>query len=681
MSLPADLSRPLRATARRIRVQRALDSAVVLGLAALGLAALVLALLKGGRLSEELALRWLLGAGSLPVLGLALGALRPIGGLVPAKLLDRAHGLQDRLSNAAAFASEAAPTPFMLAAIEDARAHASGLAPSRALAFAPPRGTLPLFGLAAGLALLAMVEVPRVLEERLPPPEPGIVPVMLHPDDLDAFESELRDLLEDPSTPEDVRQAAQSFNRLVEDLADERLDRAETLRRIAELERQLNEARPAEAESLRDSLAQLGRDLTRASLAESLSQALRDGDAERSEAETRRLSERLRTDPPNRAELERLRQALQRAAQNQPEDRSEDLREREQEVERLLRRQREQAEPQPAEERRLLQRRQRELERLRREHQESMERRRQLDRLQRELQQAAESLQQQQRDRAAQDLERAAEDLNRMAREQRSDQELQRLQEQLSELRELIRRMRQQRQEGGEGQDRPNGQGGQGQSPMDRFVARARGQGEGEGVPLGVPSEGGGGQRGQQGGQDGQGQPGQQAGQGQPGQHGQGQPGQQGQGSGQGQAGEGSRGGQQGQRMLVLGGQGGDAILELPGMGRDQPGAGQGEGGARAQQGPGAGVGHDPTLLDDPTRLGGARQTVRVEGQPQGEGPSRSQTILSSAQRGFASRDYQRVYTDYSGHAEEVLERDQIPPGYRFYVRRYFQLIRPREGE
>jgi hypothetical protein len=28
-----------------------------------------------------------------------------------------------------------------------------------------------------------------------------------------------------------------------------------------------------------------------------------------------------------------------------------------------------------------------------------------------------------------------------------------------------------------------------------------------------------------------------------------------------------------------------------------------------------------------------------------------------------------------------VLERDRVPPGYRFYVRRYFQLIRPRDAD
>jgi hypothetical protein len=54
--------------------------------------------------------------------------------------------------------------------------------------------------------------------------------------------------------------------------------------------------------------------------------------------------------------------------------------------------------------------------------------------------------------------------------------------------------------------------------------------------------------------------------------------------------------------------------------------------------------------------------------------------IRSAAQRGFASRDYRNVYAEYAEHAEEVIERDRIPPGYRFYVRRYFQLIRPRSG-
>ena len=54
---------------------------------------------------------------------------------------------------------------------------------------------------------------------------------------------------------------------------------------------------------------------------------------------------------------------------------------------------------------------------------------------------------------------------------------------------------------------------------------------------------------------------------------------------------------------------------------------------------------------------------------------------LGAADRGFSSRGYRKVHADYSAHAEELLEDESIPPGYRHYVRRYFQLIRPRDGE
>jgi hypothetical protein len=653
MSLPAELSRHVRTTALRIRLQRGLNAAVVLAIAGLGLAAFVVALMKTDALGEARAIPWLAAAAALPLLGALAGLARPVRPLLAAKLLDRAHGLEDRVTNAVSFAAlpSSERTPFMDAAIDDARAHSKILRATRAMPLRAPDGVVPMLGLGVGVALLAFLEVPRFVEEHAM--SGGIVPVLLHEDDLDAFDSGLRDLIDDPETPDDVRGAAREFNRLIEDLADERLDRAETLRRIAELERRLSEARPADPDLMRDSLAQLGRDLERASLADELSSALRDADAARAEAEMRRLAERLRSEEPNRAELERLRQALSRAAENQPEDLRDEIRQQEEEVNRLLQRQREKQGATP-QERRLLQRRQRELERLRREHQESAERQRQLDRLQRELSQAAEQLGQQQQDQAAQDLDQGAQDLNRMAREQMSDEEMQRMQQQLAELRELIRQSRQQQQQAqnGQGQRGQGGQGQQGQSRMDRFVLRARGQGEGEGMPIGTPGQGG---QEQQGGQ--QGQQGQQQGQGQGGD---------GQGQGEGQ-----------QQLLVLGGQGGgDAVLEIPGMGQQQGQGQQGTGPAR--QGPGAGVGHDPTMLDDPTHLGGSRQTVRVEGQ-QGEGPTRSEVIRSSAQRGFASRDYRDVYTDYSGHAEEVLEQDEVPPGYRSYVRRYFQLIRPRD--
>jgi len=40
----------------------------------------------------------------------------------------------------------------------------------------------------------------------------------------------------------------------------------------------------------------------------------------------------------------------------------------------------------------------------------------------------------------------------------------------------------------------------------------------------------------------------------------------------------------------------------------------------------------------------------------------------------------QIAVAEYHTVAEEALNKDEIPGGYRFYVRRYFQLIRPRDN-
>lgn len=639
---------PLARTALRVRLQRAADAGSLFLLVGLGLAGLVVALTKTAALPEADAWPYLIAAAALPALAAFGGLARRVSPLLAAKLLDRAHDLNDRVGNAVSFAAEPDRTAFMDAAIEDARQHASALRPARAMPLRAPMELAIALGLAVGVGGLAILEVPRTWEERIV--HGGIVPVFVHADELEAYESHLRELLADPETDERVRAAAEDFNRIVEDLADERLDREESLRRIADLERRLAEARPADQELLADALRELGEDLRRSALADELSAALRDADADRAEDEMRQLAAQLRQDP-RRQDLESLRRALERAAERRAEDRSQQIEQAEEEIERLLQRQREQQREASPQEQRLLQRRRRELDQLRREHQEAQERQRQLDRLRRELSQSAQSLQQRDQQRAADDLDRGAEDLNRMARQQMSQEEMQQLQQQLEQLREAIRRAQQRQaqngQQGQQGQQQQQGRGQRGQGQMDRFVLRARGQGDGEGTPIQMPGQGG-----QQG----------QAGQG---------------GQGQGQQGEQGQGGQQ-QQTLTLGGDGpSNAILEVPGMGQAQQQQG-GQGDGPQLPGPGAGTGHDETLLDEASRLAGDRRTVRVEGD-QSEGPSRSEVIRSSGQRGFASRSYRDTYTDYRGHAEEVLERDEVPPGRRFFVRRYFQLIRPRE--
>ena len=67
--------------------------------------------------------------------------------------------------------------------------------------------------------------------------------------------------------------------------------------------------------------------------------------------------------------------------------------------------------------------------------------------------------------------------------------------------------------------------------------------------------------------------------------------------------------------------------------------------------------------------------------QDTGQGPNRSEVIYGAAERGFVGRGYKKVFTEYHTVAERAIQKEDIPAGYRFYVQRYFQLIRPRGEE
>ena len=62
-----------------------------------------------------------------------------------------------------------------------------------------------------------------------------------------------------------------------------------------------------------------------------------------------------------------------------------------------------------------------------------------------------------------------------------------------------------------------------------------------------------------------------------------------------------------------------------------------------------------------------------------GKGPSTREPILSAAQKGFASRSYREVYVRYKTALEEVINAEKVPSGYKYYVKKYFQKIKPPE--
>lgn len=116
-----------------------------------------------------------------------------------------------------------------------------------------------------------------------------------------------------------------------------------------------------------------------------------------------------------------------------------------------------------------------------------------------------------------------------------------------------------------------------------------------------------------------------------------------------------------------------------PGQGK---GKGQGQGKGKQGQGKGKGGknygdGHDPYLMGDPTAKSGNTRDRSVSGAQGRSGQSVRETILSAAQKGFSSRQYKKVFTEYKDIVEEVIRAEKVPSGYKYYVKRYFNQIKP----
>lgn len=82
----------------------------------------------------------------------------------------------------------------------------------------------------------------------------------------------------------------------------------------------------------------------------------------------------------------------------------------------------------------------------------------------------------------------------------------------------------------------------------------------------------------------------------------------------------------------------------------------------------------------DATNLNSAVNREQINGTA-GEGSSEFETSSSSEGRQEAQRGYKEVYQKYKKMSETVLENEQIPLGHRQTIRKYFESIRPQQGE
>ena len=610
------LERAARSTGRRLRFRRALSVGAAWLPLLLGYGALALGAVKALSLSPAQARPWLWGAlvpGAF-VLGAALRAAwarrSPFEG---ALALDRHHGLEDRVANALAFSRlpAAEQTPLMQAAIADAAARADALEPGRAARIIIPRELGVSAWLALGLVALSLLEVRQLRE--VPPPVVKVQSVLLSADDVELFREIGQELAKSADDPQ-LSAAARRFNQLVEDIAAHRMDRREVFDRLGSLERELAESSDLSREAMDDGLKELARELEKSGLTKPAAQALSEKRLADAEQALRELAERLKQKktPPSRAELDKLRSALQKASAAASEHMAgiEQRRKELEEEQQSLLKKKQQGDNSPKNDQKLDENK-RKLDRLGRDKNRGERGKQQLSELDKQLQEAARQLMQDAQ-AAGQSLESAAEDVNRMQKEQQTDEQKKEMLKRLQELREVLRQQ---------------GKGGKQQlDRMQKFGERARGGGK--------------------------------------------QPGQ------DGKPGNGSQPGQ----LRITHAQGDGPGIDVP-MPGSTPGAGQ-EGNSDVpggMAGKGYGHGHDEHLAGDPTKLDGKTHDVTAAGVDSGQGAASAEVIYGAAERGFVGKGYQKVFTDYQTVAEQVMTQDEIPPGYRFYVRRYFQLIRPRD--
>jgi hypothetical protein len=629
----ARLSRHARAAALRSRLGAVASRAATLSVPALLYVVGALTALKVSRsaLAHQSALAWGLAVPlSVLVVGVAHAALRRAPPFAGALALDRFHDLQGRVTNALAFRAVPAPerTPLMEAAIDDALKVAQGLSPSRAVPLRSPRDLPAVALLAVAAAGIALLEVPIV---RVLPPEARHVDALaVSDDDVELFRKMSEELQSSTTDPEALA-GARRFNQLVEDLAERRLDRREVWKRLDELDRSMKDAAGLDASALDEALDGIAKELDKAALSKPVAQALAEkrlADAEQALRDLAKKVESAKKDV-DKSKLEALRQALKKSSETVQSKKAQTesaRRELEERKKRLLEKKQKQGLSQA--EQQELDRTERQLERLDREKARADAGEQQLSGLDKDLAKAAQDLMKD-LGMGSKDLQQGAQDLNRASDKRMSQQQKEEMKRRIEELRQILR------QEGQAGRDR-----------LKRMMA------------FGQKARGGQGQQGQ--GQQGQGQ------------------GKQGQGQGQGQGKDGK-----GRPELVLGqGQPGPGSALMLSQSGSSPGGGeqgQSPGGGRGGDAEQWGTGHDPNVRGDATRLKGQTEDVTAAGVDTGQGEASSQVIYGAAERGFVGRGYKKVYTDYQTVAEESLAKDEIPPGYRFYVKRYFQLIRPRD--
>ncbi len=635
------IRRKVAAAALRMRLVAGLDRAVTTALLSVVTLLVGLFYLKAGALAPSDFWVFLLVAAGWALAGFCWGALGRVTELEAALALDRALGSRDALASALAFAralarAPEAQRPFMEAEIRRALDLVDQASPRKAVPLRWPRDTAALGVLLGTLLAFAFVSFPRPNGRvaAAPPSEPTEPPLQVEPSVLREYREEVDQLREQAKKlgDKDLERVLEQTKRLLEDLEQGRITRSEFERRYQELLRAYGQ-RDERLEELQRAVDEVferaGQRLGRSKQAERLARALKERDLQAAERELERLARRLEHKELSARQRRELQRAFKEAAKMVR--RSVQARKLDEKLKRHLR----DLQRRMDQNRRHLRELQRRMNRagspqerqeLQNQVQRARSRQQSLQRSARRAQAARRMLRELQRSlkragrgrmdaKTASELRKLMSELRKYRNQTARSQARSQGKMTLQDLRELLKRLRRQ------GGNRRKGR-------IRDFFRRASGGGR-----MNRPGGGRPGRRGPRGG----------------------------------------RGKQGGGRRP------GGVTIQPGGIrqgGLRRGGQRQGQWGQAGGSRPGTRPGGNP--LGTPTSLDGDLSEHQARSK-EGQGPSTEAVVRGAASKGFVTRSYRRLYIRYRRLQRQVLEEEDIPPGYRYYVRRYFKLIRPRK--
>lgn len=662
-----DLQTYITRVKARIYFQRSLEGITTGLIGSLMAWMCVLVLYKTEWLSLDGLWTWSRATLVFPLAGLTWAFAHRIDSNYVAMKIDEVNDLNARLTTAWCFLQEPEEerTDFMNASIDDAREHIHKIRLSEAAPFAAPRDLLPLGLVILAVVGLVLVKPPTIHgtllpEEPLPPAESviGDTELKIIKDKWEDTKEELQES-EDPEAQAIVHEMDDLFGKL----ENREINKEEFIHQVDKLNKEHFDDKEEEWRTLVDEIKDVEAELADNKHTKDIAEALKEGDLDKAAKALENLAKKLENGEIKDRDVEKLAKKLEDLAKKFDKENKAlqaALEKKKKELERLKKQLADKAEKLSKEQKKRLSRLERELAKLTKKKKsfDQSGRGKTLKKLSRSTKQAADELRKtkkrgkgatrnkEQRAQARKGFGKATKsaanelrDVNKQAKTGRAKDSAQR---QLNNLKETARRNNQNNNPSRDQRLQNFDQRAQGLDPQNAQNGQPQ-----NGQPQNGQPQQGGKQGPQKGGKQGK-----------------------------------SQGGKTQQSAQGASGKPGGSSAESQGKSGKQ---GQNQKGGKANKdegGPGQGSGKGNEVLGKETHLANKGfKNAKVDSKRGSDGPSQSEIIEAAATGGFGGPGYKEAYDEYEAVAEEVLETEKVPPGYRYYVRKYFDLIRPRDAQ